>query len=186
MRRVQLCSCAAGRSRWLHPYQENNVETRQSKSYHGPFQADRRDDCGALGGIEIQTSPDGIIIGHSERDASRVAFTATSYTQKWTAGIDSSCLDRLGDIHLDLRVELPMFWIQILTPPKHRFKAASAHCCCDFTQPTPQPSAKKHLVRVRSTFRVDKPLTKSSKTCFLALPCLVDQEGKPSKYRPLL
>lgn len=29
MRRVQSCLCAAGPSRWLHPYQENKVETRQ-------------------------------------------------------------------------------------------------------------------------------------------------------------
>lgn len=71
-------------------------------------------------------------------------------------------------------------------PPKHRLKAASAHWCCDFTQPTPYHSPRPWNILYGCGARsvLTSPLTKSGETLPDMFPCSALRRGpggKPSK-----
>lgn len=84
------------------------------------------------------------------------------------------------------RVEFPTFWSQLSAPPKSRLKAASAHWCCDFTQPTPHHSPRPWNILYGCGARsvLTSPLTKSGETLPDMFPCSALRRGpggKPSK-----
>jgi len=105
---------------------------------------------------------------------------------KLAAEIGWPYLDRLAT-HLDLVRRASDGLDSVLDPAKapaeSRIGPLVLRLCSTHTT-----ALRHHLVRVRSAFRVDNPLTKSGKTLpdmFLALPCLVDQEGSQTiEYRP--